>query len=507
MTVSILQVLATLPSGEPSTALDLAELGRFLRDTVNTQSEKDRNARHALRDRLYRDDGDRDMETVIDALLEDETVKRKRKAVIPYAKFSNCLKRIVGELSTVYAEPARRFIDPAEQPKYDALLTSLCFDEQLDVVNQMLNLHRALIVGPRVRKNADGTREMVLDIATPATVRVVCNPLDRTQTLAWLVSVDMPLVRSNWTAKPAWILWSDHEWMYLDRDFQPIPGTAKDHGLGMNRWVPLSYSAAALPGFWPGHEGEDLVSAQLMIWFAAILMVKETKSNTKQPIVGGDVSAMARGQVADSDVPIQIPEGVSVTTIDVGTDPGIFIEAADHALKRAAANYGLSMDMISHQGTQSAEARELMLAPVRERRRKQIKIFRRFEQRLAVVMARVAEVDAPDLAFKADGWRINFGETQVLLGEKERLEIFEQKRRLGLTDTVEYKMSEDPDLTREQAFEDMGDHVLVETQRNVLMRPLQEISGSMGAPAIPTQQPTPPTTQDTTADADVDVAA
>lgn len=509
MTISILQTLAALPSGKPSTALDLAELGDYLRRTLNVQSEKDRNARHAVRDRLYRDGGDKDMEAVIEAFFDDPVVREKRRKVIPYAKFSNSLKRIVSELSTVYAEPARRFVDgPADQVKYDALMADLCFDEQMDVVNQMLNLHRALIVGPRVRKNADGSREIVIDIATPATTRVVCNPLDTTQPLAWLVSVDMPLVRNEWGAKPAWVLWSDHEWMYLDGAFQPIVGTVIEHGLNMNRWVPISYAAAAMPGFWPGSEGEDLVAAQITIWLAAILMVKETKSNTKQPVVSGDTSAMARNQVSDSDVPIQIPEGVAVTTIDVGTDPGIFIEAADHALKRAGANYGLSMDLMSHQGTQSAEARELMLAPIRERRRKQIKIFRRFERRLATVIARVAEVDAPDLAFNTEGWRINFGETQVLLGEKERLEIFEHKRRLGLTDTVAYKMAEDPDLTEAQAFEDIADHVMVETQRNVLMRPLQTISGSLGAKVpdggsdntnTPAAKPGP-VTQDSTAE-------
>ena len=483
MTVSVLNALAMLPSGKPGQPLDWGELGAHLRTSLNTEDEKKRNKRHALRDRLYRDGGDKDMEEVVDAYIADDSLRQKLKRVIPHAKFNNSLKRIVGELSTVYAEPARRFVDgdQGNQERYRTLTTTLCLDEQMDVVNQMLNLHRALIVGPRVRVNPDGTREMVLDIATPATVRALCSPLDTTHVLGWLIKVDMPMVRNPWGRRPEWVLWTDHEQVYLDAGFNPIPETHVEHKLGLNRWVPISYAADAIPGFWPGEEGGDLVAAHLAIWFASVLMIKETKSNTKIPIITGDTSAMARNQAAESEVPIEAPEGVSVTTIDVGTDPTIFITAADHMLARAGNNYGLSMGALTHQGVQSADARELMLAPVRERRRKQTKIFRRFESRLAQVMARVAAVDARDLAFDPAGWRIDFGEPLVVLSEKERLEIFEHRRRLGLTNTVRFLLGEDPDKTPADAVKELEENVEVELSRNQLMRPLQAISGSPGA--------------------------
>lgn len=474
-----------LPSGKPGTPLDWGELGAHIRTTLNKDDEKDRNRRHALRDRLFRDGGNSDMEDVVDAYIADAGLRLKLKRVIPHAKFNNSLKRIVSELSTVYAEPARRYVggDQSNQDRYRALTMDLCLDEQMDVVNQMLNLHRALIVGPRVRVNPDGTREMVLDIATPATVRALVSPLDVTHVIGWLIKVTMPMVRNPWGRKPAWVLWTDHEMVYLDETFGVIESTHVEHKLGMNRWIPISYAATAVPGFWPGEEGEDLVAAHVAIWFAAILMVKETKSNTKQPIITGDTSAMARNQAADSETPIEAPEGVSVTTIDVGTDPSIFITAANHILEKAGNNYGLSMGALTHQGVQSAEARELMLAPVRERRRKQTKIFRRFEARLAKVMARVAEVDfeKPEQKFDPAGWRIDFGEPLVVLSEKERLEIFATRRKLGLTNSVKFLLSEDSDKTPADAVAELEENVEVELSRNELMRPLQAISGSAGA--------------------------
>lgn len=485
MTISILNTLAKLPDGSQGQPLDLPELGRYLSSRVNTDDEKKRNARHALRDRLYRDGGDEDMKRVVDAYFEDPLVREKRKAVIPHAKFSNDLKHIVGMLSTVYAEPARRFVDDeTAQTKLDELVKSLALDEQMDVINQMLNLHRALIVGPRIRVNADESREMVLDIVTPSTARCVTNPLDTTQVLGWVVKVDMPMVRNPWGQKPAWVLWTDHERVYLDEHFTPIPATYTEHGLGMSRWVPLSYSATAIPGFWPGEEGEDLVAARMAIWLASILMVKETKSNRKQPVLSGDATTMARAQAADSDVPIEAPEGVTVTTIDVGTDPQVFITAADHILERCGNNYGLSRSAMRHD-MQSADAREAMMEPVRERRRKQTKIMRRFEARLAVVMAKVAEVDAPDLAFNPEGFRINFGEPKVVMSEKERLDLYEHRRRLGLADPVSFRMSEDPDIDEGEAWDELGEHTKNNLKHQMMQRPLQALNGSAGVANIP----------------------
>lgn len=489
MTVSILRSLAMLPDGAMGNPLDLQELGRHMRDRLNTQAEKDRNARHALRDRLYRDGGDKDMEQVINAYFDDPKVREKRRAVIPHAKFSNDLKHIVGMLSTVYAEPARRYVaNEADQTKLDALVRELCLDEQMDVVNQMLNLHRALIVGPRVRVNADGTRTPVLDIATPSNVRALTNPLDTSQVLGWLVRIDMPMVRNPWGKEPAWVLWTDHERVYTDEDFNPIPQTYQEHGLGMSRWIPVSYSATAIPGFWPGEEGEDLVAARMAIWLASILMVKETKSNTKQPILSGDATTMARDQAADSDIPIEAPEGVSVTTIDVGTDPQVFITAADHILERCGNNYGLSRSAMRHD-MQSADAREAMMEPVRERRRKQTKIMRRFESRLAVVMARVLEVDAPDLAFNPEGFRINFGEPKVVMSEKERLDLYEHRRRLGLSDPVTFRMSEDPDIDEGDAWDELAAHTENNLKHQEMQRPLQALNGSSGIPDAGSQDP------------------
>ena len=487
MTVSILDAITRLPDGGRGMPFKPADLGDFLRRkdglALLSDAEKQRNARHARRDRLYQDGGHEDMCSFLDDMFV-ERIATKLKKRVPVANFSNALKRIVGELSTVYAKPPRRRVsNAADQKKLDAVVKALNLNAQFAYVNAMLNLHRALLVGPRVRVNADESRTPVLDIATPSVVRAVANPLDTTQILAWLIRVDMPLARNPWPRKPEWMMWSDHEQCYLDDQLVPIEASWKEHGLGLNRWVPLTYSANAIPRFWPGREGEDLVAARMTMWLCDILMIKETQATTRQPVVTGDMSNAARGQISDSTEPTVLPEGVAVTTIDIGTDPAVFIAGSNHALERAGNSYGLSMGVLTHQGTQSAEARDLLLAPIRERREKQVDIMRQFEARLFPVIARVLEVDMPEAAFNADGLRTNFGETQTLLAENERVDLFEKKRRLGLIDTIEHMMDEDPDLDEDGAWELLTARTLNETRRNVLQRPLQAISGSLGAPA------------------------
>ena len=360
MTRSIFEVLATLPSGETAGPLGPRDLSDYLRKHYDTDAEKERNARHARRDVFYRDGGCEVMCAVIDDIFVDEQVRRLRKKWVPFARFSNDVRRIVGDLSTVYAEPALRTVGgtDANRAAYQSLCDDVLLDEQMDFANRMANLHRAILVGPRVRDDLDGHREMVIDIATPAVVRAVTHPLDASLVVGWLIKRETKLSRTP--ERPvAWQLWTDHEVIDLDAAFGVLGSV--EHGLGVNRWVPLTFNATAIPGFWPGEEGEDLIAAAISIWMAHILMLKETKSATSQTIITGDVSAAARGQAMDTETPSVLPEGTAAQVVDMSMDTEIFTRAADHVLEKAGNGYGLSLAALKHQGAQSADAREIIL--------------------------------------------------------------------------------------------------------------------------------------------------
>lgn len=489
MTRSIYEIMATLPSGtipiNPETGLVMRlspdELGAYIGKQLGQQGEKDRNAEHALRDQMYRDGGCQFMCSVIDKVFSDATVARKRKEWVPFARFTNPLKRIINKISTVYAKPASRSVTNRNE-QYQALLEELCFDEQMLQLSRLLNLHRALLAGFRVRMLPDGTRQPVMDIATPANVRALTHPNDDKLVVGWIVRTCYKPARQS-SDTPVWMLWTDHERVGLRDNMTVISTSYVEHKLGLNPWVPVTLGPPQ-SGFWPGEEGQDLVAARIAVWMQGILMLKESKSATKQTVIQGDGTAMARGQSADSEVPTEIQDGQSVQTVDMSMDLEMFQEAADHITNHAALDYGMSEAIVNNQGVQSAEARELMLEPLYEIRDQQQIPLREFEGRYCVVMAAVADVDLePERRFDATGFELTFGNAKLKLDPMKEHDLFLKRRMAGLTSTVKQMCSERPGLTEAEALVELMQNIDQETERNRLMRPLQEISGSMGADA------------------------
>lgn len=130
-----------------------------------------------------------------------------------------------------------------------------------------------------------------------------------------------------------------------------------------------------------------------------------------------------------------------------------------------------------------------MRAPLKELRREQQIYFREFEREFADIQSMVLMEDMDEMAFSPDGWSIDFGEPSAPIDPKTELEVFEHKRRLGLTDTVEEIMRRNPDLTPKQALDVLEGHIELETVRNLLMRPLQQFSGSMAQPVRDPAEP------------------
>jgi hypothetical protein len=495
MTLPIRTVLATLPSGEVGSDLKDDELADYLRTHCNRDVDKTRETDHRLRDILFCDGGVKEMTAKVDAWFENNTVRNRVKRMIADSRYSNATKRIVREKATVYSEPAKRFVGVSEenQKAYSDLCEAMCLDEENDRVNQLFNLHCAVVVMPRVRVTDVGP-EMVIDVHSAATCRAVMHPNDNTQVVAWLTRCEFRSVRGRFARPAAWLLTSAHEWEYLDDNFMPIPGTNVLHGLGLNPGIPISVGSKSTPDFWPGEEGADLIAAHVTGWMVEALMVKETRTATRQPVVSGDMTAAAREQALDSGGPIEVPEGTTITTVEIGTDVEIFMKAADHAVERAANNSGISSPQLRNEGVQSAEAAEARKEPLRTIRRRQIKPFRRYERQLAIVLSILASKKAEALKFDVTDWRINFGEPQVLMSKMDRLNIFEKERSLGLDNTEDFLMREDPDLDRAAAKAKITLNVEVETERVASMRLLQSMSGGMST-TVPANDPAVATAQ------------
>lgn len=494
--VSIRQTLAILPSEKYASALGWSEVGQYLRANCDTLVEKDRNARHCLRDEIYRDGGVEFMKSVINTVFKDDEVKRLRSEWVPHTRFNNPLKRVVNELSTVYSEAAKRFVGGADgnNAKYQQVLERIAMDERMFHIGCLLNLHRAMLVRFRVRQLPNGEREPVLDWATPANVRAVLHPNDPSLVIGWLLRASYRTARPQ-INKPEWTLWTDFERVQLRDDFSVIEDSYLVHELGVNPWVSVSLSPIG-PGFWPGEEGQDLVAATVSTWMANVLLMKETKSATKAETIQGDGTNMMRGQASDSEIPRQLADGQSVSVTDMSMDLSLFRDTANHIIEHVAQNYGMSAALINQEGVQSAEARELMRVPLHQLRLRQQTPLRRFEHQLALAMSAVLKKDMAEMAFEAVDWGMTFGESHTPLTRKEEVELFIQERGATTDNTVDFIARRDR-CTPEQALDKLKRNIENEDVRNELLRPLAAKSGSPGAstPDVTKPQPPPPEQQ------------
>jgi hypothetical protein len=485
--VSILQWLADDGVAQDPSALAPIErdaLAAFLRtEFLFSENEKTRRERARQRHLLYNSGGEEIMEALVGSVFKDRDVIAKRTEWVKHAKYNNVLRRIVNELSTVYSEPARRSVAGKEDnTRYQTLLEATSFDQVAIRINRWLNLHRYIAIGVRARLRPDGSRQPVVDVVTPDRFWAVPHPADRSLLVALIFELDHagPAVQKQ--AK--YLVWTDNETFRMTADGHIMAETWREHGFRRMPWILASLEPPA-GRLLDDMTNEDLAAAHRAVWFQNICLVKESKSATKIITVSGDTTTTARGQAADPETPVELGDGTAVGVVDLSMDLALFRDTARSIYETAAANYGLAPSLLTHQGVQSAEARELMRAPLKELRKEQQVPLRRIERELADVMSMVTERDLPSMAFSAEGWRMDFGESQTPLGPKEELEVFQQERQLGLTSTVAFMRRRNPDMDDEAAREEMAEHILNETMRIEMMKDLMVASGEAAGDSRP----------------------
>ncbi len=484
MAMSLLETLGTQPDGS-RIQMTWQDVTIRIRMHLFSEEEKRRKEKAARRQRLYMSGGDSDMAQFVMTMVKDKQVQNKRLDCVAFAKFDNVTRRIIHEVSSVYAMPARRTVEDEEgNRRYQEIQRISRQHEVMLRANRLANLHRTIVIGPRVA-DYTGDAKPVLDVVTPDCFSALGHPLDPTELVALIFDLAMKPVGHG--PVPKFVVWSAAEWFYLDSAGQMI-GSPIPHSY--ERIPQILFSIEPPAGtLIDSSAGEDLEAAHMMVWFLGILLLKEAKSATKQHIFQGDLARMMRGQAADSDVPIEAPEGTTVTTVDNSMDLSMFRASADYVTERPAANRGIPPSVLRHDGAQSAEARELQRVPLREIRLQQQIPFRDLERELAELQSLVIGAKVPELAFKTDGWKVDFADPQTPLGQKEALEVFEQERRLSLTSTIAELMRRNPDLSYQDALDLMLQHADDELKRNEVIRPMMAISGSPGA-TTPNVMPT-----------------
>lgn len=454
---------------------------RLVRDYFEHVSEKAREKEMQERLDLYKDGpgGLTLAEKVIDEFFADNEVRRLRKAVLRRARFDNALRRIVNENSAVYGVgPERRLASDADTARYRDLARFLRQDAVLRRANQWMNLGNDCLLWFRVRQIGDRPPEPVLEVYFQSQFWAIGHPEDRTACIGTIRKIAGPDTPKH---EPHYAVDTSAERFRMNGDHLIIEST----------WEPQPFSR--IPGILihktppdttllDGTTGGDLKDAHLMAWVQNTMLIKESKSLSRQAVWTGDPRSIPSGQAQEGEVDLVAGEGIGVQTIDRGIDIDQFMRAADHIIERAAANHGIPPSVLRHQAVTSGFEIELRERRLRENRRDQIGIFRDVERELVELEAEVTAVAAPEWAFNSTGLTVDYPEVQTPISPAEHNDTFEVERRLGLTTTVDEILRRNPDLSsRKEARDVLIGNIAEETVRNIAMRPMVKASGSSNA--------------------------
>jgi hypothetical protein len=428
------------------------------------------------RDAYYEGGGDEHIKRFIWLAFEDQLVRKLRADLVSQAKWNNVLKRVARELATVYAKPASRRVS-GDAERYKDFVDLVGLDGVLREADRKLVIHDDVWIQYRVQRD---TRKPVVDVVSPSMFWAVSHPLDRTQLIAIVLDRTPPRVTR---ATECYRVWTADETFTMDHECRVIVSSVEENAIGRLPGVLVSMRPASTKGqLLTESPAADLCAAHETIWFQNVLLLKESKSANKQSYVTGDVSSAAMGQTADTERDTILPEGVTVQAVDRGMDLAQFRENSREIVETAAANYGLSPAMLRQESASSGAEIHLRRLPLHELREERVPVMRALERELAAIQSAVNANDLPEYAFKVDGWGIDFGEVQQPLTESERDAVFEKRRQLGLTNTLDEIIARNPDLrTHDDALKILDANIQAETLRIAKMKEMLAMSGSMGA--------------------------
>jgi len=466
--MSMNEILGTLPSGTIS-PLDDDQMAKHLRDAyIFDDSEKARRAKMRDRIDLYNGSGQEQINAMFDSFFSNAKVRSLRKKFVELAMFQNLTRRIVREISSVYSEPALRIVAaPTMNARYKTLQQDMRLDRRMRVANQLLNLCNEVVVWFDLRAG-----KPVLRIVTPDNFWAVSHPNDPTHCVA-IIFDQAPTDRQSASATtPHYLVVSDHESFSLNAEGNLLSSTRRPHGLSQMP-MQLVHRTEPTVGLLDQFGGDDIRSAHLSLALINTMMLKHQKSGTKQAYASGDLGNVPRDQPMEEEHLLQMGEGVSLSTLDLGADPDSYIKAARSVIKQLAANYGIpeSVFDLSYQATSGYEI-ELKRTGLREVRRDQILDWRPVERDLAKIMVEVLAEASSEYAFNLNGWSINFGEVETPQDPMAMLTYWEKRRQMGLMNSVEMMQQLNPEMDEVQAAEQIAANAIVEAKRVDLYRKL-----------------------------------
>ncbi len=421
----------------------------------------------ARRLRLYRDQATPDVEAIIDLIYETEEYRLTLKRYIPVALEQNVTRRIIDEIASLYDRPVLRMLKDGSKT------------EQFRAEEKRLHLHELAQEGHRLltlcnevlqwwHTGADGKGKIRL--VTPDTFDAIPHPRDLLVPAGYLLDMAPTtyLTGDGKSQLPHFEIWDD-TYRYLVNAHGHMVNAAggvvaepEPHGLGRIPGV-LLHRREPTTCILDASHGADIESCHLGVALLNVMIMRISKSQGEnQPILQGNLAAMATGQVMNGERPLALPPEVVASVLNTKTDSSHYLAVKRDKITSVAQTYGMSYEQFSN--TESGDSGKLY-----EMRREKLKEIRN-ESRRRAVMHEGETVTL--MGFDSDGMRLDYQEQSMPQDAMEELALVKEKMKLGLDSIVAYLMRKDPDLSRVEALakiqanlEDYGD--LIEWQRQL----------------------------------------
>lgn len=380
----------------------------------------------------------------------------------------NIFRRIVREICTVYREAATRTIagvSPEKQDELDALYKTLRIDQTMQVAHRYA---KAATMSFLVVRRVAGEDRLVLRVLTPDQVCVEVNADDPTliEQFAYAseVLVDKK-PRTIWTVYTRDARWfcGESGRILKDAELDKVFGVEGAAAIREGEFVNVyeTIPVVAFPAefqvrsFWNEDWNRDAYEANLLIGLLNTYENYLVKTQSfKQIVISADkVSETLKDSILDPVFPMLTGAGAQVTTLDLNTQLAAIDQVIRGKVAGIANNYGISQENFALT-TQAQSGFSLKIAnqSLQDIRAADIPLCESVEHALYRVIAQVANVEElGDFDPEAD---LTFNPGEVSWPEEWATEQtrWEFEFKNGIASPVDYLISMDPQLSREEAM-------------------------------------------------------
>lgn len=410
----------------------------------------DRRAKTAERIALYRDDAADQIEKLLLTVYESDEVRKLRARLTKLIGFANVPKRITDEVASLYTVPAkRRFVDDARAEAFAAIESEVDLHSVMKEASRLTFLCNNVLLWSMV---VGGKRS--LRIVTPDKFDAIPNPRDALDLVAVLIDAApawVPPAMTNRALLPHYELWDAEVKITLNAMGQRV-GPVVRHGLGRIPGVLMS-SRLPVDRLLDERPGEDIMAAARAALLLNLCLISLSHtSSERQPYLQGPTAQMATEQPQHAGVPLVLPPGVTVGTLDLVTDPEHLLKVARHVVASVAQSYGMSYEQFVF--SETADTASGKAYTVRRQKLTELRIEQRGR-------ALVHERAVMELLGFGDALAPDFAEQEAPTDPLEELDVFDRRCNRGLDNPIAYLQRKDPDLTVAQATARFLDNVSV----------------------------------------------